>query len=214
MNTQTLIRAAAATTAAAAIVGAVAGCGGDTGQASSASSGTVTRSAASHAPSQVPSSAVAGSHTAPAGTAVPTEPQADPPQTGRPRADPTRIPQTRTPGTRATGTPETDLSRYYGKWSGHDRGLTLRPDGTATAFLGAGVGQAETWSASWGRQGDGIVVTLDTMTSREGAPLGHYSGQSWPAVLQTASDGVTVLHMAGYADWCSPRFGSSVVCGA
>ncbi|WP_156150481.1 MULTISPECIES: hypothetical protein [Gordonia] len=111
--------------------------------------------------------------------------------------------------------PRSDLSSYYGEWTGHGRQMTLQPDGTALVTLASGAANVEKWTAMWGAHGNGIVVTLDTMTWHTGEPLGNQPGTSWTAVLApSAEDGVTVLHMPGFADWCSTRFGRSVVCGA
>ncbi|WP_040518217.1 hypothetical protein [Gordonia neofelifaecis] len=112
-------------------------------------------------------------------------------------------------------TPRSDLAQYYGEWTGHGRDLVLDSDGTATVSLAAGAADVEKWTATWGAHGNGIVVTLSTMTWHTGEPLGNRPGQSWTGILRPADeDGVTVLHMPGFTDWCSTRFGRSVVCGA
>ncbi|MGB6039602.1 MAG: hypothetical protein WBG39_07080 [Gordonia sp. (in: high G+C Gram-positive bacteria)] len=109
----------------------------------------------------------------------------------------------------------TDLSRYYGQWDGHGRGMTLNPDGSATVSLASGAANVEKWTATWGAHGHGIVVTLQTMTSRTGEPLGQEPGESWTGSLEPSpEDGVTILHMPGFTDWCSTKYGRSVACGA
>ncbi|NLG46517.1 hypothetical protein [Gordonia sp. (in: high G+C Gram-positive bacteria)] len=93
--------------------------------------------------------------------------------------------------------------------------MTLSPNGTATVVLADGAANVEDWPATWAAAGDGIEVTLATMTNRYGPPLGYFVGESWNALLApSAEDGVTVLHMLDFGDWCSARFGPSRTCGA
>ncbi|MGB3699457.1 MAG: hypothetical protein WBA05_18695 [Gordonia sp. (in: high G+C Gram-positive bacteria)] len=110
---------------------------------------------------------------------------------------------------------EADLSQYFGEWTGHGRQMTLNPDGSAVITLADGATNVEKWTASWGPSGDGVVVTLGTLTWNVGRALGNHPGRSWTGRVEPSlEDGVTVLHMPGFTDWCSARFGRSIVCGA
>ncbi|ALG83517.1 hypothetical protein [Gordonia phthalatica] len=202
MKTHAVIRWTTAVVAAALVVGGATACNSDTGTADTAGSSppvvTVTETAPVTATS--PATDTTPETVAPTESAAPTVTATRPVVTEQPTSEPSST---------------HPLADYYGYWRGHGRQLTLNPNGTATVVLADGAEDVENWTADWGSAGDGIRITLVTMTNRHGPPLGYSSGQSFTGSIQPSEeDGVTVLHMLNFGDWCSARFGNSRTCGA
>ena len=200
MNTHAVIRWTTAVVAAALVVGGATACNSDTGTADTAGSSPPVVTVTETAPVTTATSERPPETVAPTESAEPTVTETRPVVTEQPTGEP------------PSSHPVAD---YYGSWRGHGRQMTLNPNGTATLVLADGAEDVEDWTATWSSAGGGIQVTLATMTNRHGPPLGYHVGESWTASIQPSEeDGVTVLHMVNFGDWCSARFGNSRTCGA